>query len=457
MSHLSSETKKYVYKPLLALALPLIFIQLCQASLGLVDTMVAGQYHYQDLAAVGLGSAMWTPVFILLTGIMFVLVPKVSHFTASGQQEEVLMVFQKGKKMALWLSLIGFVLVQLLAFSAPWLIENASVAKVAKNYLHYIALAIPAFVYTLLYRFMSEGSAQLMPIVKVFAVLLVTNTVLNLVLVFGIGPLTGLGGAGCGLATAISAYMALYMMRKLVTKAVPVIALTPKSSLEAQATKALFLEGLPIGISFVVEVLALTALAFCASFLGVKQVAAHQIAINIAMVAFMIPLALSSATTICIANSVGERDARLRKCIAQAAMIMALGYGLVVAVILLLWGQTFLLAFSQDKGTLLLATGLLIYVALFQLFDALQIVAAGILRGLQRFVSPLLILFVVYWLGVVPISYLVVTIQAFDFSGSIITIWMLLSAGIAIAAVILCGISFKQLSKGDAFTADALK
>lgn len=443
MSHLSSETKKYVYKPLLALALPLIFIQLCQASLGLVDTMVAGQYHYQDLAAVGLGSAMWTPVFILLTGIMFILVPKVSHFTASGQQEEVLMVFQKGKKMALWLSLIGFVLVQLLAFSAPLLIENASVAKVAKYYLHYIALAMPAFVYTLLYRFMSEGSAQLTPIVKVFTVLLVTNTVLNLVLVFG----AGLGGAGCGLATAISAYMALFMMRKWVTKVVPVIALTPNKSLESKATKQLFLEGLPIGVSFVVEVLALTALAFCASFLGVKQVAAHQIAINIAMVAFMIPLALSSATTIRIANSVGERDIRLIKRIAQAAMIMALGYGLVVAVILLFWGQAFLLAFSQDKGTLLLATGLLIYVALFQLFDALQIVAAGILRGLQRFVSPLLILFVVYWLGVVPISYLVVTMQAFDLSGSINTIWMLLSVGIVIAALILCSISFKQLSK----------
>ena len=88
------------------------------------------------------------------------------------------------------------------------------------------------------------------------------------------------------------------------------------------------------------------------------------------------------------------------------------------------------------------------YVALFQLFDAVQIVAAGILRGLQRFVSPLLILFVVYWLGVVPISYLIVTMQAFDMSASISTIWLLLSAGIGIVAIILCGMGFKQLSKG---------
>lgn len=446
MSHSISETQKYVYKPLLALALPLIFIQICQASLGLVDTMVAGQYHYQDLAAVGLGSAMWTPVFILLTGITFVLVPKVSHFTASGQQEEVLKVFQKGKKMAFWLAVIGFFLVQLLAFNTPWLIEDATVATITQQYLHYIALAIPAFVYTLLYRFMSEGSGKLAPIVKVFAMLLVINTALNLVFVFGVGSFSGLGGAGCGLATAISAYVALFMMRKWVIKDVPAIAFTPDKLVDAQAAKQLFLEGLPIGVSFLVEVMALTALAFCAAFLGVKQVAAHQIAINIAMVAFMIPVALSSATTMRIANSVG--DAGLRKRIAKASMVMALVYGLLVAALLLVWGQSLLSAFSQDQGTLLLATGLLVYVALFQLFDAVQIVAAGILRGMQRFVSPLLILFVVYWLGVVPISYLIVTMQAFDISASISTIWLLLSAGIGIVAIILCGIGFKQLSKG---------
>lgn len=440
-----------IYRPLLALALPLIFIQICQASLGLIDTMVAGQYHYQDLAAVGLGSAMWTPVFILITGIMFVLVPKISELAATGNRDEMLTLFLRGKKMAQWLAIGGFLLVQTMAFLTPWLITDSAVATITSQYLHFVAFAFPAMVYVLLYRFISEGNSKLNPVMTVFVILLVSNTLLNLILVFGVGPFGELGGAGCGLATAISAYISLFAMQRLVKKAVPEIACKSLAKTSTLSARQLLSEGLPIGLAFVVEVLALTTLAFFASSLGVKEVAAHQIAINIAMVVFMIPLALSSATTIRIANFLQKEQATQKKQTAKAAMLMAVIYGLIASLIILVWGQTALLAFSEDKSIRLLATSLLVYVALFQMFDAIQIVAAGILRGLQQFVSPMLVILITYWLGVVPISYVIIGQEWWGISAGVNAIWLLLSVGIAIAALVLCLVSLQHIRKTSEF------
>lgn len=433
-----------IYRPLLKLALPLIFIQLCQASLGLVDTMVAGQYNYKDLAGIGLGSAIWTPVFILFTGIMFVMVPKLSEMNAANDYHQMIGVFHSAQRLAAFLSVIGFVLVHVFAFSVSWMVADPDVASVTKSYLHFIAFGIPAMVYILLYRFSCEGSSRLTPIIKVFVTLLVINTLLNFLFVFGIADMRGIGGAGCGLATTLSAYLVLFVMKKLAKQALPWLHLQANVKADRLQTKALLLDGIPIGVAFIVEVLALTALAFLASSLGVKEVAAHQIAINIAMVVFMIPLALSSATTIQIAYFSQADMRNARKQTVSAAVLMAMIYGLIMAIIIIFFGKTILLAFSEDKGTLFLATGLLIYIALFQFFDAIQIVAAGILRGLQQFLTPMLVILVTYWLLVVPSSYLIINSQ-WNQGFGINTIWLLLSSGIAIAAISLFMIIYKQV------------
>jgi MATE family multidrug resistance protein len=440
-----------IYRPLLALALPLILIQVCQASLGLIDTMVAGQYNYKDLAGVGLGSAMWSPVFILMTGIMYVLVPKMSDFAASGRQDEMYRLFLKGKKIAFWLAVAGFVIVQLLAISTFWFIDDPAVAGITRHYLHFVAFALPGLTYILLFRFVSEGNSQLRPMIKVAFILLVCNTLLNLIFVFGIHgfqvSFQGLGGAGCGLATAISAYIALFVLQRLVKAAVPEIRRMAVEPIVAKQAKQLFAEGLPIGVAFVVEALALTILAFFAASLGAKEVAAHQIAINIAMVIFMIPLALSSATTIRIAHCSNATDSSSGNQTAKAAILMAIAYGLGMSACIMTLGQPILHAFSHDERVLQLTAGLLIYVAAFQLFDAIQIVAAGILRGLQVFVSPMLVILATYWVLVIPMCYFITGHGWWIFSGEIDSIWLLLSGGIALAAFVLGIRSFTQLHK----------
>lgn len=141
---------KDITVPILQLALPLILIQLCQALLGLVNTIVAGRYHYLDLAAIGLGSNIWAPVFILFTGILYVLVPKFSLLKYKEDSQQTAQLYQQGKRVSFLLAILGFVFIQALAYLCPLFIPDPDVAKICKNYLHLIAFAMPALVYMVL-------------------------------------------------------------------------------------------------------------------------------------------------------------------------------------------------------------------------------------------------------------------------------------------------------------------
>ena len=434
------------YAAILKLALPLIFIQLCQATLGLVDTMIAGRYSSVDLAAVGLGSNLWTPLFILFTGVLYVLVPKLAHAFALGNYAQVTNLFWRGRQLGVWLSVVGFLLVNIFAWLCPLLIADVQVAQICKHYLHYIAFGFPGLVYLLLYRFACEGSSKLFPVMVTSVLLLVFNGLLNLVFVYGWGPVEPMGGAGCGLATTIAIYLTLLVTRWLTRRAVPQIHAQTNTQLNITQTTPvrLLLEGLPIGIALVVEVLAIVTLAFFAASLGVEIIAAHQIAINIAMVCFMVPVALSNATTIRIAHFRAQNDVRNKKYTGWAAMSLALIYGVGIGWLLVMLGTPIVSAFSTDQQVIIITASLIVYVALFQLFDAIQIVASGILRGVEQFTKPMLVMLIVYWILVVPISYLL-GIKGEGIGGvapgGIEFIWLILALGLGGAALILTNLS----------------
>ncbi len=438
--------KPPIYMALIKLALPLMFIQICQASLGLVDTLLAGQYHYRDLAAVGLASNIWTPIAILITGIMYALVPKFS--AADGQQnpETCAKLLALGKRNAAVLSLFGFCLVQILAFSAPCLIAAQDVAKISQNYLHAVAFAVPGLTYMVLFRFFNEGRGNMRPIALTGALLLVVNSGLNLVLVNGYLGFPELGGLGCGIATTITTYCALTGLIFLSRRSLQALA-QPAGKADPAEAKQLLLEGLPIGIALILEVLALTALAFFASALGTKVVAAHQVAINIAMVVFMIPVAISSAATIQVSHYRGQSLPSESRRAGLAALTMATLYGTIMTAVILAFGQHIAPWFSDDPEVVALISSLILFIAMFQLVDAIQMVAAGILRGLEEFVKPLMTVLFVYWIVIIPISYFIGIKGWLVEQPNIEHIWLLLTCGLTFAALLLGMQSYLQLNR----------
>ncbi len=428
---------KHIYLPIIKIAIPIIFIQVCQASLGLIDTLVAGQYHFQHLAGVGLGSNLWTPVVTLGTGVLYALVPRVSTAVSQHNYQEMHTLYQHGKNNALILMITGFILIQLLAIWCHLFIADPEVAAVTKQYLHYVAFAVPGLIYIVLTRFFCEGNSTLMPVVITTIIISAINIALNFTLVNGWGGLPELGGAGCGLATAISVSLGAVIIHFLARRELSLVFPAQSIKVNKAETKQMFVEGLPIGIAIVVEILALTVLAFFASSLGTKVIAAHQISINIAIVVFMIPLALGSATTIRIAHFVGKKQPRKVLETGNAALLLTIIYGLIMSGSLYWLVRPLLSIFSHDTEVQALLSTLLIYVIIFQFIDAIIIVSSSILRGVQEFVKPLLAIFTTYWLFVIPISYMV-AVNGWGLKASnITTIWSILIIGLTFLALYL--------------------
>ncbi|EPJ48914.1 MAG: hypothetical protein OFPII_03900 [Osedax symbiont Rs1] len=437
--------------PIMKLALPLMIIQLCQASLGLMDTLIAGRYFYKDLAAIGLGSNLWTPVGMLITGILYVLVPRISALTANSADESAAALAdlrQQGERLALIIGTIALVLVLALSLLPAALIDDTATATIASHYLRYAAFGMPGLALFVMYRFLCEGHSHISAIMLAALILAVINPLLNVALVNGLVGLPKLGGAGCGLATALSSWLAAGLMRQTCKRKLPALFSTAPANHRDNSWKVLLGQGLAIGIALVLEVLALTALALLAARMGIRVIGAHQIAINIAMVIFMIPVALSSAATIRVAYYRGQLDAVGAQQTTLAAMLIAAGYGALMTVIILVVGEGVLSAFTNDQQVLAIASGLLLFIAAFQLLDALQITAAGVLRGMEEFIKPLIAVLITYWGLVIPLSY-AIGVRGWLLPGyiGINTIWFMLSVGLSIAALILGYQAFSVLKE----------
>ncbi|MFD2176718.1 MATE family efflux transporter [Veronia pacifica] len=426
---------------LLKLALPLMVIQLSQVSLGFTDTIIAGQYFYKDLAAVGLGSNLWTPFGILMTGILYILIPKVSEVNLddSKHKKSLSSLRAEGEKLALFVGVCAMVFILAISLSTSLFIDDEETANISSNYLIFIAFSMPGLALFIVYRFMCEGRERLKPVILAVFFLALFNPILNFVLVNGLFGFEKMGGAGCGLATFISTYLAFFVMRFLCRRNFPAIFIKPDETPKKNVWNKLLLQGLPIGVALILEVVAFTALALMAAQLGTRVIAAHQIAINITLLIFMIPVAISSASTIRVALFRGEKDRPSIVRTSIAAMCIATLYGIGMTLVLAIYGESLVNLFSEDREIISLVISVIFLIAAFQWFDAIQITASGILRGMDEFVKPLLAVFVTYWIFVVPTAYFIgVKGVLFPEFVGMRTIWIILSLGIILAAIVLC-------------------
>lgn len=428
------------YKNLIVVAAPLVFIQLCQASLGLVDTLLAGQYHFVDLAAVGLGSAVWTSIFIFLAGTLYVIVPKFAELEKSRDPRPRKELYVIAARVALFLSIFGFLTANFAALSVGYFISDKEVAALSRTYLHCISFAFPPLVFISMLRYVGEGHQKLTILAAISAMLLVLNFLLSYWFVNGGLGIPALGGIGCGVGTALSAYITLFVLHLIIKKTLPDVFVTKQEKIDIKSpmikVNALIKEGLPIGIALVLQILALASIAFAAEGLGVKHIGAHQIMISVAMSLVMIPLALGNASTILLAGHVStQNEVAVRYVIYGAFLTWVVYFVLILAVVLSSYPFIIEL-FTADGEVFRLAMSGLYAFILFLLFDSLQMMLAGILRGVQDFVSPLIATLIAYWVVILPGLFLLSRGWSLSVY-SIATIWQVMSFGLFIAVVFL--------------------
>lgn len=427
-------------KALLLLLGPILTSQLSQAAFGFVDTVMAGQASPLDLAAVATGASLWLPLMLLITGTLLAATPMVASARGRGDHAEVPHVTHQALWLAGALGLAGAVLLHHVTPVFELLATPPHLRDLTARFLAALAWGLPATALFAALRNYCEGMGRPLPVTLVSLAGLLLLVPLNYVLIHGKLGLPRLGAVGCGVATAIVAWLMLGALLAYVLLAPRFerVRLLRGPQWPEPARLAAFLRlGLPIGIAVFFEVSVFAIVAILVSPLGELQVAGHQVALSVTSLLFMFPLSFAFCMTIRCGHAYGRGDLAALRLTRRAGLLAMGAFGVVTAVFVVLARDPLTALYSDDPAVRRLAADLLLFAAAYQVVDALQVGAAGCLRGLHDTRGPMLITLVAYWGLALPMGYV---LGLSDLAGPPLGpygFWTGLVASLVLAAVLL--------------------
>ena len=387
-------------RELVRLGWPVLIAQLAVMANNVIDTIMAGRYGTLDLAAVGIGSSIYFSVFVALMGVLLALTPIVAHMYGAGRHAEI----GEELRQSIWLAgALTLVSVGLFAYPEPFLevarVEPALEAKV-RAYLHALAWSLPA---SLLFRvFYSFSTAISRPrtVMALTLIGLALKVPLNWVFMYGNLGAPELGSTGCAVATSLISWIICVLAWAWCWFAPgyqPYRVFARWSWPDAKALGRILSLGLPIGLTFFIDVTGFTFMALFIARLGALYSAAHQIAANLAALAFMLPLALGNAARVVVGQSLGARHPARARAAGITGLALALACAAVAGALLYVFADAIAGLYAGDAELRRVAAGLIAFVAVYHLFDAVQAVTVNVLRGYKRSVVPMLIYAVALW------------------------------------------------------------
>ena len=383
-------------RPALAIARQAVSIligQLAVIGFAVADAMMVGRHASIDLAALAIGSAVYVSVYIGLTGVVQALIPIVGHHHGARDQDGVRRSFQQGVWLALMLALPGFLLLQwpdpILALTQA----DAAVLERARAYLGWLAWALwPALLFRV-YSSFNLGLSRPWFVTALQLGALGLKVALNAWLIGGGLGVPALGVVGCSLATLLI-QIALLLTAVLMLTRHPIYRslrlFKPWSSPHWPTLRELLHLGVPAGVSVFFEITGFTLMAVFIARQGTTALAAHQIAVSIGSVIYMLPLSIGIATGALAAQALGAQQAVLARRICVQGLALALGFALLLGVTLAVARESAAALYSLDAAVLAIAPGLLLLVATMQLLDATQCVVSFALRAYRVAILPAL-------------------------------------------------------------------
>lgn len=426
-------------RALLGLGLPLVGSHIAQVAIMTTDLVMIGWYDVTSLAALTLAVSVFHVVFIFGSGFAWAVMPMVARADALGDDRQT----RRVTRMALWLSaFLGLALMPLfLMFDSIFVAagQDAEISRLAGVYMLIMGIGlVPALMVMVLKSYLSalELTRSILVATLAGAVL---NVGLNYVLIFGKFGAPELGIAGAGVASVIGHIFAFGLL------AVYAVHKRPDHDLfrnvhrpDWSALRSVFQLGWPIGLTHLSEVALFAAASVMMGWFGTISLAAHGIALQISSITFMIHVGLSQAVTVRVGQASGRGNHDALRAASLAGMMLSLGTVAVTILLFLTVPQTLIGLFvdpdAPSRPEILVAgAAFLAVAALFQLGDAAQVMALGMLRGVQDTRIPMFIAVVSYWLVGLPISYLLGV--WFGLAG--IGIWIGLTMGLACAGIFL--------------------
>jgi MATE family multidrug resistance protein len=443
-------------RELLRLAVPLAATQLAQMIILATDTVMLGHFSKEALAAAALGNTVYFLVWLMGSGLPMAVSPVIAHVqgrhslkTKPCDRREVRIAV----RMGFWsVAMTSLPLLTILIFTRPILLylhQEPSLAADAAIFMSGLAWGLPfALGFQVLRSFSTALSRPAAPLVVIVLAVL-WNAAFDYALIFGHFGLPRLGLLGAGMASASSnifSFLAMLAVCLWVPALKRYRILHRFQHAHWPSFAELFRLGLPIGITLVFEVALFNGAALVMGTFGLASLAAHQIAITIPSLTFMIPLGIGLAATVRVGLAAGAGNRVAARRAGFTAILMGASFMCITAVILLLWPREIAVLWLPDdaanRDVLALAVGFLHVAAAFQLMDGVQVTAAMSLRGLKDTRGPMWLAGASYWLAGAPVGIALAFWAGLRGMG----IWLGLAFGLAVAAVTL-STRFALLSK----------
>jgi multidrug resistance protein, MATE family len=390
---------------LLRLAGPLVLIQVGTMLMGVVDTMMVGRLSATALAGAAIANVYFFAFSMFGMGVLFALDPIIAQ--ALGAKDEL--AVKRGVQRGFLLATVVAVPVSLALLTVRPALElagqPAGVVPAAAGYVYRTLLSVWPFYVFVVLRQTLQAHHRTGAIMLTIVLSNLLNAGLNYVLIYGELGFPTMGLNGSAWATTISRW---FMAALLLVLGWPhlgrYLRRTAPNLLDAAALGRMLLLGAPIGVQFVLESGVFGVVGLLMGWLGVNQVAAHQVVLNLASLTFMVPLGVASAAAVIVGHAVGRGDAGAVRRSTVAALVVGAGFMALMAALLI--GAPGLLsrAYTNDPAVLALAVLLMPIAGVFQVFDGLQVVAIGLLRGLGDTRVPVLVNMVGFWCIGMPVS-----------------------------------------------------
>ncbi len=364
------------------LAGPLVAVQLGLMAMGTVDAAMLGRVSATAMAGGALGNWHWLLVTMVGVGTMQVLDPVVSQAHGAGDTRAMQSGIKRGVVLGSWLALPVMLLLVPSEAVLRALGQPADVAALAGDYT--VALIPGAFAYFwfLALRQSLQALRRIGPILLTVVVANLINVFCNWVLIFGHLGVPAMGVRGAALATSIGrwttvAILLLVSWRDLA----PYLRGSWRAAREWSTLGPMLRLGLPIGVHQWLEIAAFGAALLLMGLFGTVPLAAHNITLQVAALTYMVPLGTSAAAAVLVGHAIGRGDADAARREASAALVCGVGFMTMAAAVMLLAPEWLARGFTRDPAVLDLAVRLFPVAAAFQVFDGVQGVSSGILRG----------------------------------------------------------------------------
>jgi len=418
----------------LKLAYPVIIGQLGHMMLGVVDSLMVGKLGAVPLAAASLVNGLILLIVVLGIGMSVALTPLVAIAKGAGRNDECGIILRQGLLVNIVFSFFLVVVVYFLADLIIYLNQPPEVAKLAKTYLQILSFSIIPFMLFQTYRQFIEGLAFTKPAMFILLSANIINAFGNWLLIYGNWGFPRLELDGAGYSTLLTRIFIALVIFIYVIYSKNFKQFDPSlkfKSINWRVIKKIIDLGIPGGFQMFFEVGGFAFAAVMIGWIGAYELAAHQIAINLASITFMVGLGISIAVTIRVGDYFGKKD---------LVGIKRAGYSalLIVAIIMGSFGIIFIALrnflptlYIADTNVIEIAASLIVIAAIFQVVDGLQVVGIGILRGLTDLKAPMIISFIAYWVIGLPVAYLL----GFTFNFGVQGVWISFVVGLSLAAI----------------------